>query len=96
MIASWKDRGLRKFFEKDEHSKKIPADLRDRLFGKLQMIDDAETEADLRVPPSNHFEQLEGSLAGWHSIRVNAQWRLVFRWEEGKAADLYLDNHPYR
>ncbi len=96
MIASWKDAWLRNFFEKDVHSKKIPADLRDRLFRKLQMIDDAETVADLRVPPSNYFEQLEGNLAGWHSIRVNAQWRLIFQWQEGKAIDIYLDNHTYR
>ncbi len=96
MIASWKDVWLRNFFEKDTHSKKIPADLRDRLFRKLQMIDDAETDADLRVPPSNHFEQLNGTLAGWHAIRVNAQWRLIFRWSENKALDLYLDNHSYR
>jgi proteic killer suppression protein len=96
MIASWRDGWLQNFFEKDVHSKKIPADLRDRLFRKLQMIDDAETDADLRVPPSNHFERLEGGLAGWHSIRVNAQWRLIFRWNEGKAMNLYLDNHSYR
>lgn len=96
MIASWKDDWLRKFFEKDLHSKKIPADLRDRLFRKLQMIDDAETDSDLRVPPSNHLEQLEGSLADWRSIRVNTPWRLIFRWKEGKASDLYLDNHSYR
>jgi proteic killer suppression protein len=43
------------------------------------MIDDATTDQDLRVPPSNHFEKLRGNLAGFHSIRVNSQWRLVFR-----------------
>ena len=40
------------------------------------MIDDATTDQDLRVPPSNHFEKLRGNLAGFHSIRVNKQWRL--------------------
>ena len=43
------------------------------------MIDDATTDQDLRVPPSNHFEKLRGNLAGLHSIRVNKQWRLVFQ-----------------
>ena len=43
-----------------------------RLFRKLQMIDDATTDQDLRVPPSNHFEKLRGNLAGFHSIRVNS------------------------
>jgi len=52
----------------------------------------------LRVPPSNHFEKLRGNLAGFHSIRVNQQWRLVFRWdgERGEADGIYLDDHSYR
>ena len=54
--------------------------------------------ADLRSPPSNHFEKLKGNLRGKHSIRVNNQWRLVFSWsgESGEATDIYLDNHDYR
>jgi proteic killer suppression protein len=96
MIESWHDIWLKEYFEKDVHSKKIPADLRDRLFRKLQLLDDATTDADLRVPPSNHFEKLSGKLEGWHSIRVNNQWRLVFKWREGEAAEVYLDNHSYK
>ena len=96
MIVGWRDEWLRKFFEDDVASKKIPADLRDRLFRKLQMLDDAETDADLRVPPSNHFEQLSGNLEGWRSIRVNIQWRLIFQWEEGNAGNVFLDSHKYR
>ena len=62
------------------------------------MIDDATTDQDLRVPPSNHFEKLRGRLDGCHSIRVNQQWRLIFRWDgrRGEASDLYLDDHGYR
>jgi proteic killer suppression protein len=62
------------------------------------MIDDAVTDEDLRVLPSNHFEKLRGALAGFHSIRVNRQWRLVFRWDGGKgeASGVYLDDHSYR
>jgi proteic killer suppression protein len=73
-------------------------DLESRLFRKLQMIDDATTDQDLRVPPSNHFEKLRGNLAGLHSIRVNNRWRLVFRWDgsRGEAEDVYLDDHSYR
>jgi proteic killer suppression protein len=96
MIESWGDSSLKDFFEKDIHSKRIPADLRDRLFRKLQLIDDATGDADLRVPPSNHFEKLSGRLVGWHSIRVNAQWRLIFRWADGNANGVYLDDHSYR
>jgi len=47
---------------------------------------------------SNHFEKLRGNLAGFHSIRVNNQWRLVFRWDDGhaEAEGIYLDDHSYR
>jgi toxin HigB-1 len=59
------------------------------------MIDDAVTDQDLRMPPSNHFEKLRGNLAGFHSIRVNQQWRLIFRWdgERGEADGICLDDH---
>jgi len=65
---------------------------------KARESGDAATDQDLRVPPSNHFEKLRGSLADLHSIRVNQQWRLIFRWNgtSGEAADIYLDDHSYR
>jgi proteic killer suppression protein len=98
MIVSFRDDWLYAFFVKDVSSRIIPSDLEVRLFRKLQMIDDAVTDQDLRVPPSNHFEKLRGNLAGWYSIRINKQWRLVFRWDggRGEASDIYLDNHSYR
>lgn len=98
MIGGFRDDWLRDFFVHDLHSRKIPADLSDRLFRKLQMIDDAVSDQDLRVPPSNHFEKLRGHLEGFCSVRVNRQWRLIFRWDgsKGEARDLYLDDHGYR
>jgi proteic killer suppression protein len=97
MIVGFRDAWLRAFFEDDVRSRNIPSDLESRLFRKLQMIDDATTDQDLRVPPSNHFEKLHGRLDGCHSIRVNKQWRLIFRWDgsRGEASDLYLDDHGY-
>ena len=98
MIASFRDGWLRAFFVDDRRSRNIPADLGNRLFRKLQMIDDATTDQDLRVPPSNQFEKLRGNLAGFHSIRVNRQWRLIFVWDssKGEASDVYLDDHSYQ
>ena len=98
MILSFRDEWLRAFFVDDARSRHIPPDLAGRLFRKLQMIDDATADQDLRVPPSNHFEKLRGNLAEFHSIRVNRQWRLVFRWEgrRGEANGVYLDGHSYR
>ena len=98
MIASFRDEWLRAFFVEDTRSRLIPSELESRLFRKLQMIDDATTDQDLRAPPSNHFEKLRGNLAGFHSIRVNSQWRLVFRWDvsRGEAESVTLDDHSYR
>ena len=98
MIVSFRDAWLRAFFVDDIRSQNIPPDLESRLFRTLQMIDDATTDRDLRIPPSNHFEKLRGNLEGFHSVRVNKQWRLVFRWDSGRghATGLYLDDHSYR
>ena len=98
MIVSLRDEWLRAFFVEDTRSRYIPSDLESRLFRKLQMIDDATSDQDLRVPPSNHFEKLRGNLAGFHSIRVNSRWRLIFRWDGscGEAEGVYLDDHSYR
>ena len=98
MILGFRDEWLRTFFVEDRRSRNIPSDLEGRLFRKLQMIDDATTDQDLRVPPSNHFEKLSGNLSGLHSIRVNKRWRLVFQWNggRGEATGVYLDDHSYR
>lgn len=97
MISGFRDRWLHDFFVHDRRSKKVPADIEGRLFRKLQMIDDAATDLDPRVPPSNHFEKLRGSMDGYSSIRVNQRWRLIFCWnaETGEASELYLDDHSY-
>jgi proteic killer suppression protein len=71
VIVSFRDEWLRACFAEEVHAEQIPPDLESRLFRKLQMIDDATMDQDLRVPPSNHFEKLRGNLASFHSIRVN-------------------------
>lgn len=98
MIHSFRDSWLERFFVFDVSSRKIPSDLEARLFRRLQMIDDATNDLDLRMPPSNHFEKLSGNLSGLHSIRVNKQWRLIFSWDGrlGEATNVYLDDHTYR
>jgi proteic killer suppression protein len=96
VIESWRDAWLRDFFLNDTFVRKVPSELRERTFRKLQMIDDASCDADLRIPPSNHFERLSGSLEGFHSIRVNERWRLIFQWSNGEAHAIYLDDHSYR
>ena len=89
---------VKRFFENDVNHKKIPPAIRGSLFRKLQLVDDATCDLDLRSPPSNHFEKLSGKLKGKCSIRINKQWRLIFNWEDGRgeANEIYLDNHDYR
>ena len=98
MIVSFRDRWLDQFYREDKWSKNVPADAERRLFRKLQLIDDATTDADLRSPASNHFEKLKGKLRDWHSIRVTDSWRLLFQWNavRGEASNVYLDHHTYR
>jgi len=57
---------------------------------KLRMLDAAVRLDDLRVPPGNRLEGLRGDRAGQHSIRVNDQWRICFRWRNGDAHDVEI------
>ena len=57
---------------------------------KLDLINAARTLTDLRSPPGNRLEALRGKWAGYHSIRVNNQWRIVFQWFEARAHDVQL------
>ena len=57
---------------------------------KLALLDAADRLEDLRVPPGNKLEQLKGERTGEHSIRINDQWRLCFRWQTGNAHDVEI------
>lgn len=58
------------------------------------MLNNAANLQDLRVPPSNHLEKLSGNLNGFYSIRVNIQWRIIFKWEGGNAYEVkIIDYH---
>lgn len=95
MAVKFRDKWLEAFYEEDKGHKKIPSTIEGALFRKLVILDAATEESDLRVPPGNRFEHLQGNLSDWCSIRVNKQYRLIFRWVDGTAADTYLDPHTY-
>jgi toxin HigB-1 len=57
---------------------------------KLEMVNAANGLEDLLLPPGNRLERLRGDLAGYHSIRINDQWRIVFRWADGHAHDVRI------
>ena len=69
------------------YSKKLPFDIQQRALNKLRLIATVTQLETLRVPPSNHLEILSGDRKGQHSIRINNQWRICFRWQEGNAYD---------
>jgi proteic killer suppression protein len=74
--------------------KALPTDVAVRAKRKLDLIDAAATLEFLRSPPGNRLEALAGDRKGQHSIRVNQQWRVCFRWVEGHAYDVeFCDYH---
>lgn len=95
-IESFRDDWLKDYFLYGKFSKRIPSSLSSALARKLDIINAAINYKDLRSPPGNRYEELNPPLEGYASIRVNEQYRLIFKWIEGKAVDLYLDAHSYK
>ena len=89
MIKSFKCRETERLF-RGQFSRKFPRDIQRIAARKLEILDAATELKSLRVPPSNHLEKLKGNRTGQHSIRINDQWRLVFRWESGNAYDVQI------
>jgi proteic killer suppression protein len=72
----------------------FPRDIQERARRKLRMINQARIVEDLQVPPGNRLEQLKGDLSGFWSIRINQQWRVIFRWQDGSKHDVrIIDYH---
>jgi proteic killer suppression protein len=74
-------------------SRSLPGSITKVAVRKLDMLNAASRLDDLRVPPGNRLEALRGGRAGFHSIRINQQWRLVFRWDNGAHAVVIEDYH---
>lgn len=81
MIVSFKHRGLKRLYEKNDKSK-LPADMIDRIAGLLADLDIADAVGDLKRP-SNRLHQLGGDRKGQWSITVRANWRIVFEFRDG-------------
>lgn len=89
MIRNFKDKETEKIFQR-QRSPKLPSEIQQVALRKLRMLNRAETLQDLRVPPANRLERLSGNREGQYSIRVNNQWRICFKWEEGDAIDVEI------
>jgi proteic killer suppression protein len=95
MIASFGDGATEDLYHgnRTRRAQRFPPGIQTTAVRKLDMLNAAASLQDLRSPPGNRLEKLEGDLEGFHSIRVNEQWRLVFRWEGGNAHEVRLADY---
>ena len=89
MILSFGNKDTGRIWE-GERIKGVSTDLQEAVRRKLRMLNNSQTMADLMVPPSNRLEKLRGNLKDFYSIRVNSQWRIIFRWDAGNASFVEL------
>ena len=93
MLLSFADRTTEKVWRR-ERTRQFHPDIQRVALRKLLILDAAESLSDLRIPPGNRLEQLGGDRAGQHSIRVNDQWRICFRWTKAGPEDVTItDDH---
>jgi len=89
MIQSFADGETERFFATGRF-RRFPPDIRRRAVMRLTQLNAAARLEDLRLPPSNHLEALKGDRKGQHSIRINDQWRVCFRFDNGDAYDVEI------
>ena len=92
MIKSFKDKETEKIYNQ-HFSKKLPNAIQKIALRKLMMIDNAETLQDLLVPPANKLEVLKGDRKGQHSIRINDQYRVCFKFKDGDFYDVEITDY---
>lgn len=89
MITSFRCKDTEKLFQR-RHVTKFPVNMQRNALRKLLLLDAAERLDDLQVPPGNRLEKLAGNRKGQHSIRINDQWRICFRWHQGDAYEVEI------
>ena len=92
MIKSFGDKSTEDVFHgrRSRQARKLPSETITIAFRKLDMLNAAHQLDDLRSPPGNRLEALKGDLKDFHSIRINEQWRIVFRWDSNDAFDVQI------
>ncbi len=89
MIQNFKDKETEKVYNR-QFLRKLPQRIQHLAMRKLWMINAASTINDLRIPPNNRLEALSGSRNEQHSIRINQQWRICFKWSNGNAYEVQI------
>ena len=92
MIKSFKDKETEKVYSR-EGSRKLPEDVQQVALRKLRMVNNAKNLNDLRIPPANNLEKLKGDREGQHSVRINDQWRVCFKWKGGDAHEVEIADY---
>jgi len=93
MIISFGSKDTEKIWE-GERIKRIPVEIQQIGRRKLRMLNNSQNILDLRIPPSNRLEKLSGKLSDFYSLRINDQWRIVFKWENNHALEVeIIDYH---
>ena len=96
MIRSFRNSATEDFYHgrNTSQARKIAATIRPTALRKLDILNAATSIEDLRSPPGNRLEKLSGNLVGFHSIRINQQWRLIFKWSNSGAEEVeIIDYH---
>jgi len=93
MIVSFGSKETEKIWN-GERVKKFPPEIQQIGRRKLRMLNNSQSIGDLTIPPSNRLEKLSGTLKDFYSIRINDQWRIIFKWENNQAKEVeIIDYH---
>ena len=92
MIKSFCCKNTENLFQRQFVSR-FPSEIRRNALRKLLLLDAVERLDDLKMPPGNRLEKLTGDRQGQHSIRINDQWRICFRWHQGDAYDVEITDY---
>jgi proteic killer suppression protein len=93
MLKSFGDKDTKKIWE-GERVKALSTELQEMARRKLRMLNNSQDLNDLLIPPANRLEKLKGDLKNFYSIRINNQWRIIFKWNNGNAEEVsIIDYH---
>ncbi len=92
MIISFESRATSDLFHgiSSARSRRLPTKIKESALYKLDLLNAAQSLEDLRSPPGNRLEALKGDFKGFHSVRINNQWRIVFKWQDASAHDVQI------
>ncbi len=92
MIVSFGSKETEKIWN-GERINKLPNEIQEISRRKLRMLNNSQNIADLRIPPSNRLEKLSAKLKDFYSIRINDQWRIIFKWNSGNAFEVKITDY---